>query len=62
MLPVTTVVTDAEMKRRDREKVLAALNQSNWQVHGPGGEAELLGIRPTTLALRIKRMGLRRSS
>ncbi len=56
----TTVVTDAEMKHRDRENVLAALDQTNWQVHGPGGAAELLGIRPTTLASRIKRMGLRR--
>ena len=60
--PATTVVSDAEMKRRDRENVLAALNQTNWQVHGPGGAAELLGIRPTTLASRIKRMGLKKSS
>jgi transcriptional regulator with GAF, ATPase, and Fis domain len=58
----TTVVADAEMKRRDRDNVLAALNQTNWQVHGAGGAAELLGIPPTTLASRIKRMGLRRSS
>jgi transcriptional regulator with GAF, ATPase, and Fis domain len=57
-----TVVPDAEMKRRDRENVLAALEQTNWQVHGPGGAAEVLGIRPTTLASRIKRMGLDRSS
>lgn len=54
----TAVVTDAEMKRRDRENVLAALAQTGWQVHGPGGAAELLGLRPTTLASRIKRMGL----
>ncbi|MCB9867860.1 MAG: sigma 54-interacting transcriptional regulator [Phycisphaerales bacterium] len=58
----TAVVTDAEMKRRDRENVLAALQQTNWQVHGPGGAAELLGMRPTTLASRIKRMGLSRSA
>lgn len=58
----TTVATDTEMKRRDRENVLAALNLANWRVHGPGGAAEILGIRPTTLASRIKRLGLRRSS
>jgi transcriptional regulator with GAF, ATPase, and Fis domain len=57
-----TIVTDAEMKRRDRENVLAALKQTNWQVHGPDGAAELLGIRPTTLASRIKRMGLSKPS
>lgn len=56
--PSATVVPDAEMKRLERDNILAALNQTNWQVHGPGGAAELLGLRPTTLASRIKRMGL----
>lgn len=56
------VVTDDEMKRRERENILIALNQTNWQVHGPGGAAELLGVRPTTLASRIKRMGLTRTT
>jgi transcriptional regulator with GAF, ATPase, and Fis domain len=59
--PSANVVTDAEMKRRERENLLAALSQTNWRVHGPGGAAELLGVPPTTLASRIKRMGLARS-
>lgn len=59
--PPVTVVPDAEMKRRERENILAALHQTNWQVHGPGGAAELLELRPTTLASRIKRMGLTRT-
>ncbi len=54
----TTVVSDAEMKQRERENIRAALDQTNGRVHGPGGAAELLGMRPTTLASRIKRMGL----
>ncbi len=54
----TIVVADAEMKQRERENILAALDQTNWQVQGPGGAAELLDIRPTTLASRIKRMKL----
>jgi transcriptional regulator with GAF, ATPase, and Fis domain len=57
---LAAVVPDAEMKRRDRENVLAALNQTNWRVHGQGGAAELLDVAPTTLASRIKRMGLTR--
>ncbi len=56
--PSATVVSDAEMKQRDRDNILAALNQTNWRVHGPGGAAELLGMRPTTLTSRIKRMQL----
>jgi len=55
------VIPDVEMKRRERENILAALNETNWRVHGPGGAAELLGVRPTTLASRIKRMHLTRS-
>jgi len=54
----TTIVPDAEMKRRERDNILSALDQTNWKVHGPGGAAELLDVRPTTLASRIKRMGL----
>ncbi len=46
------------MKQRERENILAALDQTDWRVHGPGGAAELLGVRPTTLTSRIKRMKL----
>ena len=54
------VVPDAEMKRRERENTLAALEQTGWKTSGPGGAAELLGIKPTTLASRIKKMKLKR--
>jgi len=58
----TSVVTDDEMKRRERENIVAALDQTDWRVHGPGGAAELLAVRPTTLASRIKRMGLAKAT
>jgi transcriptional regulator with GAF, ATPase, and Fis domain len=54
------VLPEAEMIKRQRENIIAALRQTNWKVHGPGGAAELLGIKPTTLASRIKKMGLER--
>jgi transcriptional regulator with GAF, ATPase, and Fis domain len=62
--PVSTaaVVSDAEMKQRERENLLAALEQTKWRIHGPGGAAEVLGLRPTTLASRIKRMGLEKGT
>jgi len=53
------VVPEAEMQRRERENFLAALRRCNWKVHGPGGAAELLGVKPTTLESRIKKMGLK---
>ncbi|NUQ64565.1 MAG: sigma 54-interacting transcriptional regulator [Pirellulales bacterium] len=53
------VVPWAEMKRRERDNVLAALEQTGWRIYGPQGAAALLGIKPTTLASRIQKMGLR---
>lgn len=52
------VVAEVEMRRRERENVLAALRRANWKTYGPGGAAELLGIKPTTLASRIRKMKL----
>ncbi|MGE3513222.1 MAG: sigma 54-interacting transcriptional regulator [Vicinamibacterales bacterium] len=52
-------VTRADLKRLERESILRALEQTHWKVAGPGGAAELLGIRPTTLASRISALGLR---
>ncbi len=54
------VLSDAEMKRRERENILGALSRTGWKIYGPGGAAELLGIKPTTLASRIMRLGLKR--
>ncbi len=54
------VIPDAELRRRERENLLAALRRSDWRISGPGGAADLLGVRPTTLSSRIKKLGLGR--
>lgn len=54
------IVLDDEMRRRERENILAALKRTKWKISGEGGAAELLGIKPTTLASRMKRMGVER--
>ena len=56
------VLSDAEMQLRDRENISVALRRSDWKIHGRGGAAELLGIKPTTLVSRIKKLGLKRPS
>jgi transcriptional regulator with GAF, ATPase, and Fis domain len=53
------VITDMEMTRRMRENMAAALKRSGGRIYGPGGAAELLGIRPSTLSTRIKKLGLK---
>ena len=50
--------TDAELQVAHDENLRAALEQTGWKMYGPGGTAELLGMRPTTLVARIKRAGL----
>jgi len=54
------VVPEKEMRRRERDNISAALRVTGWKIHGAGGAAELLGMKPTTLASRIQKMGLRR--
>lgn len=52
--------TEAERRARDRAEIVAALSLAGGRVSGPGGAAELLGLRPTTLASRIKAHGIPR--
>jgi formate hydrogenlyase transcriptional activator len=52
------VLTEEEMKQRDRENLINALSQCGWKITGDGGAAELLGMKPTTLHSKIKKLGL----
>ncbi len=45
---------------RERDHILQVLEQTGWRIRGSGGAAEQLGIKPTTLESRMKRLGLRR--
>ena len=54
------VITFREIKQLERDNILAALEQTGGKVFGPGGAAELLETRPTTLASRIQRLGLKK--
>ena len=44
---------------RERESIIAALNQAAGKVSGLDGAAALLGMKPTTLYSRILALGLR---
>jgi transcriptional regulator with GAF, ATPase, and Fis domain len=52
--------TEAEMQRRERENLVAILEKAGWKIKGPDGAAELIGLKPTTLLSRMKKMGLAR--
>lgn len=53
------VLTEDDRRERDRVNILAALDVCGGKVFGRGGAAELLDIKPTTLASRIKTLGIR---
>jgi len=53
-------LTEPEMLQRERANLAAVLDKANWKIKGADGAAELLGVKPTTLLSRIKKMGLKR--
>ena len=60
--PSSVLLTRDELKRHERESIAAALEQCGGKVFGPGGAADLLGMRPTTLASRIKALGIEKGT
>ncbi|TXN46890.1 PAS domain S-box protein [Methylobacterium sp. WL30] len=60
-LPADRPPKEADRRARDRAEIAAALSLTGGKVFGPGGAAELMGLRPTTLASRIKAMGIEKT-
>lgn len=58
--PTPEFVSQNELKQRERDNIVAALEHTNSKIYGPGGAAELLGLKPTTLVSRMKRLGIRK--
>ena len=56
-LPSSRITT---LEEREREHILKALEHTGWKVSGNGGAAVLLGLKPTTLEARMKKLGIRR--
>ncbi len=54
------ILTDKEMRDLQKANIVKALKRANWKVSGTGGAAELLGVRPTTLADRMKTYRIKR--
>jgi len=52
------LLTREELKRQERENIVGALKRTRGRVFGPDGAAELLGMKPTTLASRIRTLGI----
>jgi transcriptional regulator with GAF, ATPase, and Fis domain len=46
----------------EREYIGMILNNTHWRITGPQGAASILGLKPTTLIFRMKKLGIKRPS
>lgn len=56
----TAFVTDAVFREKEKINTYAALQHADWRISGTDGAAELLGIKPSTLAYRMKLYGIQK--
>lgn len=54
----TPTLTRDELRRLEAANLRVVLEETNWKVYGPRGAAERLKMRPTTLASRLKSLGI----
>ena len=44
----------------ERRHILDVLGQTGWRISGGSGAARILGVKPTTLEYRMKKLGIER--
>ena len=65
LLPVPQSTADQRqpsLEAVERNYILTVLRQTNWVITGPRGAAQLLGLCPSTLRNRMKKLGIARAS
>jgi transcriptional regulator with GAF, ATPase, and Fis domain len=48
------------LEEAERKHILDALERTRWRIRGKQGAAEILGLRPTTLHSKMKKLGISR--
>lgn len=46
------------MRDAERTHIINVLERTNWRIRGNGGAAEVLNLKPTTLASKMKKLGI----
>lgn len=57
-LPTSALLTEADVEQIRRANIIACMKEADGRVSGEKGAAALLGIKPTTLYSRLKKLGL----
>jgi len=58
---VGEILSPDDLERLERQSIMKALEKTQWKVAGFQGAAALLGLRPSTLASKMKKMGIGRA-
>jgi formate hydrogenlyase transcriptional activator len=66
-LPTTHITTTGKstlhkLEDVEKEHILEILKKVNWKVSGEKGAAKILGLNPTTLEAKMKKLGIKRNS
>ena len=48
------------MEELERKHIQDVLEKTNWRIRGRNGAAEILGLKPSTLYARMKKLGVER--
>jgi transcriptional regulator with GAF, ATPase, and Fis domain len=48
------------LEAMERDHILKVLQKTRWKIDGEGGAASVLGLHPSTLRFRIKKLGIKR--
>jgi transcriptional regulator with GAF, ATPase, and Fis domain len=56
----TVLPMSRKLEEVERRHMQLVLNTAHWRIRGKGGAAELLGLKPTTLEARLKKLGIDR--
>ena len=60
-VPTSALLTEADVEQIRRTNIIACMKEADGRVSGKNGAAALLGIKPTTLYSRLKKLGLSES-
>jgi len=58
--PALAFKTGKTLEEVEREYIIQVLNSKNWRIEGPKGAAVLLGLNPSTLRARMRKLGIQK--
>lgn len=58
--PEGATADTGNLQDAERRHILHVLQETRWRISGRGGSAEVLGLKPTTLEARMKKLGIHR--